>query len=46
MLVPHRGENAELGESRRAADERDGAGILVRLEPMLGDEFGSDGRLV
>ena len=47
MLVPHRREDAELGEGRRAADQsRRGALIFVRLEAVLGDEFRGDGRFV
>ena len=44
MLVPHRREDAELGEGRRPADEREDALIFVRLQPMRGDEFGGDWR--
>ena len=42
MLVPHRRENAEFGECRRAADEREDARIFVRLQAMRGNEFGGD----
>ena len=46
MLVPHRRENPEFGEARDPADEFQDALIFVRLEPMAGDEFGGDLRLV
>src|SRR5580704_6389059 len=46
MLVPHRRENAELGEARFAADELLKARVFVRLEAVLGDQFGGDGGLV
>ena len=42
MLVPHRRENAELGECRRAADERKDALVFVRLQAMRGNELGGD----
>src|ERR1700682_3674807 len=42
MLVPHRRENAELGESRCAADEGEEARIFVRLQAMRGNEFRGD----
>ena len=45
MFVPHGGENAEFGEARRAADERQDALVLFRLQAMRGDEFGRDLRL-
>ena len=43
MLVPHRREDAELGEGRHAADQRENALIFVGLEAMRGDELGGDG---
>ena len=46
VLVPHRREDAELGEARRAADEFFEARVLVRLEAVLGDQLGRDGRFV
>jgi hypothetical protein len=42
MLVPHRRENAELGECRSAADESENAFIFVRLQAMRGNEIGGD----
>ena len=42
MLVPHRREDAELGEGRLAADQVEDALVLVGLEAVLGDEFGGD----
>ncbi len=46
VLVPHRRENAELGEARLAADQLDDALVFVRLEAVLGDQLGRDGRFV
>ncbi len=46
VLVPHRREDAELGEARRAADQIEDAGVLVGLEAMFGDELGGDFRLI
>ena len=42
VLVPHRREDAELGQRRLAADQVEDALILVGLEPVLGDQFGGD----
>ena len=42
VLVPHRREDAELGEARLAPDQVEDALVLVRLEAVLGDQFGSD----
>ncbi len=44
VLVPHRRKNAELGQARFAADQVEHALILVRLEAVLGDQFGGDFR--
>ena len=38
MLVPHRRDDAELGEARRTADELDEARVFVRLQAMLDGE--------
>ena len=46
VLVPHRREDAELGEARLAADELLEARVFVRLEAVLGDQFGRDGGFV
>jgi hypothetical protein len=46
VLVPHRRENAELGEARLAADQLEDALVLIRLEAVLADEFRSNWRLV
>ena len=46
VLVPHRRENPELGETRHPADQLEDALILVRLQAVAGDEFGGDLRLV
>jgi hypothetical protein len=46
VLVPHRREDAELGEARGAADQAENALVLVRLEAVFGDEFRRDGGLV
>src|SRR5215212_2689783 len=46
VLVPHRREYPEFGEARHPGDELENALILVRLQAMTGDEFGSDLRLV
>jgi hypothetical protein len=46
VLVPHRREDAELGELRRTADQRLQAIVFVRLEAVGGDQRGGDlGRL-
>src|SRR5829696_1951568 len=42
VLVPHRRDDAELGQGRRAADEADETLVLVGLEAVLLDEFGRD----
>ena len=39
MLVPHRRDDAELGEGGRAADEGDEARIFVGFEPMRDGEL-------
>ena len=46
MLVPHCGEDSELGETWRAAKKFQDALVFLRLEPVLGDQFGGDGRFV
>ena len=46
MLVPHRREDAELGEARLAADQLENALVFLRLEAVFGDQRGSDGRFV
>src|SRR5262245_764634 len=38
MLVPHRRENAELGDRRLAADERENALVLLGAEPVRGNK--------
>lgn len=43
MLVPHGREDAELGESRRAAKKSEDLLIFVRLQAMRDDQVGSDG---
>ena len=43
VLVPHRREDAELGEAGLAPDQLENAAVLVGLEPMRGHEFGGDG---
>ena len=42
MLVPHGGENAEFGQRRLAADQLQNTLIFIRLQTVLGDEFGGD----
>src|SRR5438876_8427836 len=44
MLVPHRREDAKLGEPRRAADQLADALVLVGFEAVGGDERGGDFR--
>ena len=39
MLVPHRREDAELGDRRLAADQVEDALILVGLEAVFGDKL-------
>ena len=46
MLVPHRREDAELGERRLAPDQIEDALIFVGLEAVLGDEFRRDADFV
>ena len=46
VLVPHRRENAELGECRHAADELEDARVFVGLERVLGDKYRRDGGFV
>ena len=46
VLVPHRRENAELGERRLAADQLQNAVVFVRLEAVFGDQLGRDARFV
>src|SRR6476619_6348962 len=46
VLVPHRGKNPEFGETRHPPDQLEDTLILVRLQPVAGDEFGGDLRLV
>src|SRR6266850_2226972 len=45
VLRPHRGEDAELGVGRRAAEDLEAEAELLLREPVLGDEGGSDRRL-
>ncbi len=42
MLVPHRREDAELGQGRRAADQVEDAVVFVGLQPVGGDHRGGD----
>ena len=42
VLVPHRREDAELGEARLAADQVEDALVFVGLQPVRGDEFRRD----
>src|ERR1700674_4982393 len=42
VLVPHRRQAPKLREARHPADQFQDALILVRLQPVAGDEFGSD----
>ena len=46
MLVPHRRENAELGEGRRPSDQIEDALVFVGLEAVLGNQCGSDGGFI
>ena len=46
VLVPHRREDAELGEGRLAPDQLQDALVFVRLEAVAGDEVGRDFGLV
>ncbi|MNL47379.1 hypothetical protein D3C87_1701660 [compost metagenome] len=46
MLVPHRREDAQLGIGRLAPDQVEDLLVLVRLEAVIGDQFGSDGDVV
>jgi hypothetical protein len=40
MLVPHRREDAEFRECRHPADQLQDALVFIRLQAVLGDEFG------
>jgi hypothetical protein len=40
MLVPHRREDAEFRERRHPPDQLQDALVFVRLQAVLGDEFG------
>ena len=42
VLVPHRREDAELGDGRLAADQLENALVFVGLEAVLGDQLGGD----
>ena len=42
MFVPHRREDAELGQVGRAANDPLDARVLVRAQPVLGDQCGRD----
>ena len=44
MLVPHRREDAEFGDARRAADQLQDTVVLVRFQAVLGDELRGDFR--
>ena len=46
VLVPHRRENAELGDRRLAPDQLQNALVFLGLEAVFGDQRGSDFRLV
>ncbi len=46
VLVPHRREYPQFGETRHPPDQLEDALILVRLEPVGSDEFGGDLGLV
>jgi hypothetical protein len=46
VLVPHRRENAELGEARFSTDQLEKAGVLVGLEAVLGNQRRRDLRFV
>jgi len=46
VLVPHRREDAELGECRHPPDQLQNALIFVRLQAVRCDEFGGDLGLV
>ena len=46
VLVPHGREDAEFGQARLAPDQVEHALVFVRLETVLGDQFGGDLRLV
>src|SRR6266478_2661487 len=46
VLVPHCRENPELGETRHPPDQLQNALVLIRLQPVAGDEFGGDLRFV
>ena len=38
MLVPHRREDAELGQRRHPPDQVEDSPVLVRLQPVRGDQ--------
>jgi hypothetical protein len=40
MLVPHRREDAEFRERRHPSDQLQDALVFIRLQAVLGDEFG------
>src|SRR5262249_37749530 len=42
VFVPHRREDAELGDARHAADERENALIFLGREAVGGDQIGGD----
>ncbi len=42
VLVPHRRENAELGECRLAADQIEDALVFIGLQAVRGNEFRGD----
>src|SRR4029079_15495057 len=46
MLVPHRRNDAELGEARIASDQLAKALVFVGLQPVLGDKLWRDLRSV
>ncbi len=45
VLIPHGGEDAELGEARCATDQLQDSVVLVRLQAVLGDQLRRDFRL-
>ena len=46
MLVPHGGEDTELGQRGLATDEVEDALVFVGLQAVVGDEIWRDGGLV
>jgi hypothetical protein len=42
MLVPHRRDDAKLGDGRHPPDQRDEALIFIRLQPMRLHKLGGD----